>query len=56
MLETILFAAYSFALAGGFYYLGHRGISGVRSDIMDVKNDVEKLKKNETIVPPSAGN
>lgn len=32
-----------FLAALGGYYLGHRGIVGVKSDLQDVKKDVENI-------------
>jgi hypothetical protein len=44
MIETFLIVAYGLGSFGAGYYLGHRGLAGVKSDLNDAKIDIEKLK------------
>lgn len=54
MFEAILFAVYTAVLGGGCFYIGHRGLSGVKNDLADIKTDVSNLKAKYNGTPPAA--
>lgn len=43
-IHIILFVLSNCLTGVSFYYLGHRGLAGVKSDLADVKMDLERLK------------
>lgn len=53
MLEPTLFAIYSVLLGGGCFYIGHRGLSGVKNDLSDIKTDVSTIKAKVDGTPPA---
>lgn len=51
MLEMIGIPLYGMVCFGGGYWLAHRGLAGIKSDINDAKVDLEKLKTNAAPTP-----
>lgn len=44
--HNIILATFWTSIIAGIigYYVGHRGVNGVKNDLNDVKNDVNKIK------------
>lgn len=53
MFEMIAIPLYGMACFGGGYYLAHRGLAGIKSDLVDVKTDLESLRKHNVPLAPT---